>query len=358
MKTININAELNIDVINNYKEILNPDFIFIPIKDSSKIIVNLKDRVLKGQIIYLDEEEKKYSSVSGNFFKVLNIKDMSFMVIKNDYLEESINKRARNLDNLSKDDFMEIYSNNYFKDILNKNINTLYINAIDDDPYIYNKYYYLKNNLKDIEAIIKYISTTFKIKKVRVVIKSSYEELTKNYASSLTYHKMPNIYPIGNTTLLTKQLIKKDNDYLIDLNDLIDMIYEVKKNKVQTEKYISIGGNNLKESYVLNVKKYSYLNNLLTSFDILDDKYNIILNNSLCGEVINPKEVVISSLTDGFIINKISKEEESECSKCALCQSVCPLNLNPLKKDDRCIKCGLCNFVCPSKINIVSRWQK
>ena len=358
MKTININNELNINVTNNYKEILNPDFIFIPIKDSNNITINLKDNVLKGDLVYQDKDIKKYSSVSGTFFKVLDINNMKFIVIKNNYLEESKNTRARNLDNLDKDKFMSIYSNNYIKDILNKNINTLYINAIDDDPYIYNKYYYLKNNIKDIEAMIKYISSTFKIKKVRMVIKNNYSDLVKNYTSSITYHKVPNIYPIGNTILLTNQLIKKDNDYLIDLKDLIEMIYEVKKNKVQTEKYISIGGNNISNPYVLNVKKYSYLNSLLSNIEILNNKYNVILNNSLCGDVIKVKEVVISSLTNGIIINKLNKEEECECSKCALCHSVCPLNLNPLEKDDRCIKCGLCNFVCPSKIDIVSRWQK
>jgi len=335
MKTINIDSELNIKVIEEFKEILNTDFIFIPIKNINNVKVNLKDNVLKGQLVYEDNFTKKYSSVSGKVFKILDINNKIFLVIKNDYKEETINKRARNLDNIDKSKFLEYYKNDKVKEILKNKINTLYVNAIDDDPYNYNKYMYLKNNLKDIEGIIKCLCDNFNIEKIKLVIKSNYGKLTKNYTSSINYHKVPNIYPIGNEILLKKQIIKKDNDYLIDLYDLIDMIYDVKKNKIQTEKYITIGGNNIDMLCVLNVKKYSYLNNLLGNFKFIDKKFEVILNNSLCGSKVNAKDIVISSLVDCVIINKVMEEEVCDCSKC-----------------------GLCNYVCPSKINIVERWQK
>ena len=42
---------------------------------------------------------------------------------------------------------------------------------------------------------------------------------------------------------------------------------------------------------------------------------------------------------------------DEKCLNCGLCYRVCPLGINPLKKNSKCIKCGLCNYVCPSNIN-------
>ena len=124
------------------------------------------------------------------------------------------------------------------------------------------------------------------------------------------------------------------------------------------EKYITINGNYVKNPAVVNVKKYSYLNNILSNFKLLGDDYNIILNNSLCGNIIDPKNVVITSDIKGIIINTMQEYKPSKCSKCGLCANVCPVKINPLVKNKKCIKCGLCNFMCPSKINIVDEVQR
>ena len=50
---------------------------------------------------------------------------------------------------------------------------------------------------------------------------------------------------------------------------------------------------------------------------------------------------------DNICLNRI----EEKCINCGLCYRVCPIGINPLKKNNKCIKCGLCNYVCPSKIN-------
>ena len=124
------------------------------------------------------------------------------------------------------------------------------------------------------------------------------------------------------------------------------------------EKYITINGNYITNPAVVNVKKYSYLNNILSNFKLMGDDYNVILNNSLCGYIIDPKNLVITDDIDGVIINKKMDYKPTKCSKCGLCAKVCPVKINPLVKDSKCINCGLCNFVCPSKINIVDEVQR
>ena len=350
MKTININKELNISIPTIYKELLTPDYIFIPIESS--VLIKLNDHVLKGQLI----SDDKYSSISGTFIKEGKLGNKNYVIIKNDYKELKTNTRARNLENVSKDSFLKYYNNEDIKLLLDKDINTLYINAIDNDIYNYNKYTYLKDNIKDVQDMINLLSRIYNIKQIKIVIKNNYKELLDDYKVNVNYHKVDNVYPIGNTLLLSK-LILKENDYLIDLNDIIDMIYNVKKNKTISEKYISIGGNYI-NNQVIYVKKYTYLKDVLNKLNIDENSVDIILNNSLCGKLIDLKYAIIDDDINCIIINKKQDIKEEKCIKCSLCYEVCPLKINPLLKNKKCIKCGLCNYVCPSKINIVKEYQE
>ena len=357
MKTINLLNKCDLNVLNNYKVILNTDYIFIPIKNEDKIVVKKGDKVLKGTLVY-DDIDKLYSSISGIVLDVINLNNYKYLIIKNDFKESTNNTRARDLNSMSKDDFLSYLNNNNFKNIINNNIDNLYINAIDNDPYIYNKYMYLKNNIKDIAILCKYLKKNFNIENIKIAIKNSYHELLGEYKVDLKYVRVPDIYPVGNNDILSKYLISSSNDYIIELKDIIDVLYEVIKNKKEHEKYITINGNNVKNPSVISVKIYSYLNNILSNYTLLDNEYDIILNNSLCGLVVNPKNIIVTDDIDGVIINKKCKYKTSKCSKCGLCVNVCPMKINPLIKNKKCIKCGLCNFVCPSKINIVDEVQR
>ena len=358
MRTINILNELNLKLVDTYKEILNSDYIFIPIESEEYLLIKVNDKVLKGQLIYDDNKNKRYSSISGIYLKYGILNNQKYCIIKNDYQELTNNTRARNIENITKDNFLKYYKKDEIKSILNSDIDTLYINAINDDPYIYNNFMYLKNNINDISSILDTLIKIFNISKICIVIKNSYNELLKDYKFSVSYFKVPDIYPIGNNKLLKKLVIKNNNDYLINLSDIIDMLYQVKKNKIITEKYITINGNNIVNPMVINVKKYAYLKEILRSFQLIDKDYNIIINNCLCGDVVSLKDTVITDEVEGIIINKKDDTTSFKCSNCSLCANVCPVKINPLEKNEKCIGCGLCNYICPSKINIYERFQK
>ncbi|MBR1416612.1 MAG: 4Fe-4S binding protein [Bacilli bacterium] len=357
MKTVNILRDLNLNIVDNYFEVLTPDYIFIPIVDENYIIIKLNTHILKGQLVYDDNNIKRYSSVSGIALKIGKLNNKKYLIIKNDYKELSISKRARNVDNISKEVFLKYYSNDDIKKILDNKIHTLYINAIDDDPYIYNKYMYLKNNIKDISDIINNLLRLFAIERVEFVIKDSYRDLLNDYKININYNIVNDIYPIGNDKLLRKYLINRDDDFLINIEDILDMVYEVKKNKPILEKYVTINGNLIDNPSVINVKKYTYLKEILSKFNIKEKNYSIILNNSLCGKNISLNDCIITSDINGVIINKNNNNVKMECTRCGLCYDVCPVNINPLIKSEKCIKCGLCNYVCPSKIDVVKEYQ-
>ena len=348
MKTINIVREQNIKVLKDYTDKLDIDYIYVPFEKEENIKVKLQESVLKGQLLYEDNNTKRYSSISGTVVKI----DKHLIIIKNNYKELTTNTRARKLDDLSLESFEKYYSNNKIKSMLSNEINNLYINAIDDDPYTFNKYMYLKKDINEIANVINMLYRLFKINKITFVIKNSYNDLLDSYKVNINYYKVEDIYPIGHKYLIDKFLLKNSSDYLIDLQDIIDMIYEIKKNKVQTEKYITINGD-IDDPKVYNVKKYCSLNEIYTNIKGKD----VILNNSLCGRIVK-NDQIIDDNTYSLIIRNKQENKEVECSKCGLCFNVCPMKINPLKKDDRCIACGLCNYVCPSKINIYERIQK
>ena len=348
MKTINIVREQNIKVLKDYIDKLDIDYIYVPYEDNLSIKVNINDDVLKGQLVYKDNNNSRYSSVSGKVVKI----DDKYIIIKNNYKELTNNTRAKKVEDITLDTFNKLYLNNNIKNILSNEINNLYINAIDDDPYTFNKYTYLTRDLNDIASIINLLYRLFNIKKITFIIKNSYNDLLDSYKININYHKVEDIYPIGNKYLIDKYLVKSSKDYVIDLQDIIDMLYSIKKNKVQTQKYITINGD-IDDPKIYNVKKYCSLNELYTN---LKDK-DVFLNNSLCGKLIK-NDHIIDDNTYSIIIKNKKKPTQIECSKCGLCVNVCPMKINPLIKDDRCISCGLCNYVCPSKINIYERKQK
>ena len=109
---------------------------------------------------------------------------------------------------------------------------------------------------------------------------------------------------------------------------------------------------------VLNVKKYSFLKEIISNIDILDNDYDIIINNSLCGDIVDIKDSIIDDDINLVVINKRREDKIYRCIKCSWCIDVCPMGINPLVKSDKCIHCGLCNYVCPSKIEVERDCQR
>ena len=208
------------------------------------------------------------------------------------------------------------------------------------------------------------IAGIFNVKKIILVLKDEYEEFINYYGNTIIetgnieYKIVNGIYPIGRIDLLEKYLIHNDKDVILNIEDINQIIHDVKRNRPVIEKYITINGNNVKIPYVLKVKKYSLVIDLLKHTDNLQKDVNYILNNSLCGEVLDLGMSLVDDEFNGIIINKNIKNKELSCNNCGACYNICPYKINPLIKNNKCIKCGLCNYICPHKISVVERYQK
>jgi Na+-translocating ferredoxin:NAD+ oxidoreductase RnfC subunit len=362
MKPIIITNEQNIKPISTVTEYLKPDKIYLKLPDLKHLLVKNGESILKEQIVYQDNKNVITSPVSGIVDKNVLIDNINYLIINNDYKESNQNLgHARNLGKMSKANFLNALNDLALNTIFSGEIDNLYINAIDIDPYCFNKYAYLKNNMTKVLDLLKNISNILNINKIIIIITSNYQDLLDDYTKIISdYNKiaiktMPNFYPIGNSVVLKNVLKLNNHDVLIDLNDIIKIDYQVRRNRSVSEVYLTINGN-LLNGQVFKVKRGTFLPVILNQMHIKNSK--IVLNNSLCGKVIDENKTVIDDNIKCLILNKEIAYDEELCSNCGLCYEVCPIKINPLIKNDKCLKCGLCNYTCPAKINIVERFQE
>ncbi len=365
MKTIDLTCELNILPINDFKEKLAPEYIYLPINDNSTLYISIPSKVLKDDLIVKTDNVNYFASVSGEAITYTTINEKKYIQIKNDYLENSsFNGHSKNLNKMTKNVFLNMINDSLITEKMDKKIGTLYINCIEDEPYFFNNYIYLKHNMEEVLDTCKALLSIFELKKIVLLIKQNYQSLITNYIvtiseyGSLEMLTLPNIYPIGNKKLIRSSVKHNENDEFLDLKDLIKIIYKAKKGKINDIKYFTINGNAIKEPVVFIAKKQQLLKELLNDIEIIKNDYTFTLNNSLCGDNITNKDLVIDDSTNGIIINEKSNEISLPCNNCGLCYNVCPMKINPLENNSKCIKCGLCNYVCPMKINIVKGYQE
>lgn len=365
MKTIDLTSKLNIMPVDDYQELLAPECIYIPISNDSKLFIDIPSKVLKDDLIATRDGVNYFSSISGEATGTVELNQQKYLKIINNYLEDSTLKtHSRHLNSLTKESFTEILNDNNLSNILNKDIKTLYIDCIDDEPYIFNNYIFLNNNMDIVLKTCKVLLKIFSYEKIVLVIKQNYQNLINKYIVTISEYgsiemiSVPNIYPIGNIELLKNTISHQKNDEFIYLNDLIKIIYKVRKNKIRDTVFITINGNNVKNPTVFQVKKYQLLSDVFKNIEVINSNYNIYLNNSLCGELLSNLDIIIDDNIKGVILMEKDDCIPLDCNNCGYCYDVCPMKINPLVNSEKCIKCGLCNYVCPMKINIVKRYQE
>ena len=168
-------------------------------------------------------------------------------------------------------------------------------------------------------------------------------------------------YLIGYPKYLCEYLNINENDTLILKTSEIYNIYNaVIKHKSILNNIITISGDNIQKSLVINTKLGVPLTELIDEFiTILDNDYEVFLNGYLKGiKVKKIEDIVITNEIDSIIINKKHTLENTECINCGACQKICPFKINIKKcyfknlNHKLCIGCGLCNFVCPANIDL------
>lgn len=335
---INIRKEQKIAILQEYLEYLNPNYVFIPIKENKNYPKTL---VKKDDLI----EDIKVP-ITGNILATAVNKDKRYLIIKNNHLDEA-NKDETNVSKNSdkKKEKVEFLEN--FKDQ-----ETIYINTFDKDVLTFNNYYLLLKEKDKVIFTLNYLIENTSLKEIYLVIPATYEEIIHEYKKikdkKIKLIILNDYFALGYNDILSKYL-RVNSSNIISIEALFNTYYVI-KSKNSNYVYLTINGNI--KTAVIKATKYTILKELLEYLKIDINDIEICLNNSLINKNIGI-QYVINEETKLIIINKKnkvleSKKDKDNCSNCGLCYTLCPWHINPLKTN-KCYDCGLCNYICPSK---------
>ena len=375
MVSIRENKKINID--NNVRYFLNPDYLYIPIKDGLELSVKTNSEIYKEQVLLKGNGEYVYTPISGKVLgktdsMKLNNKKIECIVIENDF-KEKVNKKkgaVKYINEYTKEEMYErIKKFNACDEYFPENPKILIVNGIDPDPFEKTSSLIVNVHSSKILEAIDAISNILSIKESVFAINNNDSDNVINLTNNIgTYPNiklklMPDIYTIGFKEVLIKNLTNKKNtkeDILyLTVQDVYNIYNVLKRKKPITERLITVSGNAIANPTVVNVKIGTSLADLIKNVcEVTNNKYYVVTNGLIAGKTLSTLNNVITSDTRSIFLNTVDDCEEKKCINCGLCNSKCPVGLNPKylkehKRADRskCIGCGLCTYICPSKIN-------
>lgn len=333
---INIRKEQKITIPQEYLEYLNPNYVFIPIKENKNYPKTL---VKKDDLI----EDIKVP-ITGNILATAVNKDKRYLIIKNSHLDEANKDETKVSKNSDKKKENVEFLENF------KNQETIYINTFDKDALAFNNYYLLLKEKDKVIFTLNYLIENTGLKEIYLVIPATYEKVINEYKKikdkKIKLIILNDYFALGYNDILSKYL-RVNSSNIISIETLFNTYYVI-KSKNSNYVYLTINGNI--KTTVFKATKYTILKELLEYLKIDINDIEICLNNSLINKNIGI-QYVINEETKLIIINKKDKVLESKkdtCSNCGLCYTLCPWHINPLKTN-KCYDCGLCNYICPSK---------
>ncbi len=365
LKLIKLEENPNVLIVNRINNYEDPKEIYIPI--INKQTFKLNDYVFKNT--YFGNFISSISgTISGSKKILFKNNYISALKITNDFKENiKVKTRKKEINNIEE---LKITLKKYFlNDIYAKldinKIKNLVITSVDEEIYSLNEFIILTNYYNEILETIERLLNILGLKKGVLAIKNTNVSSIKNVKSILgTYPKielnlLPDKYLISNKIFLSKFLnLDIENTVYLSSQDIYNIYLSCFKGKNIDEKIITISGDAIEKSLIINTKLGVWGKELVKKFiKIIDNDYEIFINGYLNGvKVQKLEDIIITPDIDTIIINKKSKELATTCINCGACLKICPVDINVQKcflkqlSHKKCIGCGLCNYVCPAKL--------
>ncbi len=366
----------NINIDKNINYFYNPDNIYIPLIKGMIITKNENLNVYKDELLLKGKDFDYYSPISGVIKRLdddvyIDNEPIKAIVIENDFKEEVKKKKyaTKYIDDLKVEKVLELINKYNILDIpLNPLAKTLVISGIEVDPFERNNTFIINNYSSKILETIDALINIFHFEKTYFCVTDSNSEVVYNLTSNIgTYPNISlkvlnNSYTLGFESvlinkLLTKKELKWKYNYLT-CEDVLNIYRILKRDNPISEKLITLGGNALEETKVLQVKLGTKVGDIIkNNAEIINDKYLVVQNGLINGTVLKELNNIVTMDTRSIFLNTKDTRKEKKCINCGLCMFKCPVGLNPklikMGKGDKskCIHCGACTYVCPSLIN-------
>lgn len=372
-KLIELEKDASIQVSSIIEKYEKPDYIYIPVENSSTIVTKVYDKVKIGTPLIKVASTVVTSPVSGivQGIKIMNTLKgkMSAIEILNDFEETKvidpiIKKQGGTIKKEVLDKLLKAHFNLDFN-----NVKCLILNCIDDDPYILTENFYLLLNYEGILETLDKLDKLYNFEHITICVKDNNGENINKLMENLGMYPniklniVPNLYLLGKEKILLDYLEFNIKDSYVVKASLFYHVYNLLlRNRLINNKLLTISGNGLKNPMVVKVKIGTKLADVVKSLvQVKKEDLSYIINGLMSGYMIDLKDFIITNEVEGLLIMTNKKNiEASKCIKCGACIDICPVGINPLLLENpdylkqvqaKCLKCGLCSYICPSYID-------
>ncbi|MEA5002687.1 MAG: electron transport complex subunit RsxC [Christensenella sp.] len=371
----------------------------------AKPLVAAGQRVLMGQKIGEAQgfvSANIHASVSGTVAEIaqitgLNGKPVQAVVIENDFLDEQAFSPVENIDELTKEQIIEI-----IKEAGNvgmggatfpthvklcpppdKKVNLLLINGAECEPFLTADYRLMTECPKRIIFGVKMLMRALDVNKAIIGIEDNKPEAIEKMMAACDTHAIrvvpvPTKYPQGSE----KQLINAITGRVVPAGGLpMDagvVVVNIASTKAIADAFYT--GEPLLRRVVTVSGAVNNPQNLLVRLgvsaqEVLDyaggfssEPLKVVSGGPMMGLPVPEMDCVITKGFSGLLVldkTYTKKEKESNCIKCGKCAEVCPMRLMPMmisasamfedfEKAEQydaldCMSCGCCSFICPAK---------
>ncbi|MGB9720229.1 MAG: electron transport complex subunit RsxC [bacterium] len=263
-----------------------------------------------------------------------------------------------------------------------KKLDILVVNGCESEPNISTDYHIILEYPVCVIEGAKIVQKILNVPRVVFAISENYEgaaRLLKKEGAEVKI--MPDRFPQGAESLLTKKILKKNvpaNGLPMDIGVFVQNVstcyaifQAVKYGKPLIERVITVSGNGIKQPKNILVKIGTPISDIVQFCGGLKSNVKkIIFGGVMTGIAQFSMSTPVIKTINGIVFqDSINDGEEKGCVRCGKCVDACPMHLIPQtifaritqsNYDDafgqglnECIECGSCAYVCPSYIPLV-----
>lgn len=370
-KLLTISKDVNIKVASTIHDYLIADNIYLPIDPTDKLLIHSKN-IKKGERTHEHQKKNYYSPVSGKILKIEVRKnshgiDAYYLNIKNDFQENDSYTGVSEFTTvkISTDFVKKVKEYPDYPWYKFRKKTKIVLNGIEDEPYIANKPFLHKYYAREILQMLDILSDVFKIPEILLCLKENDRESIETIEAFIgTYPNMslkilPDVYPIGETSILTHYLQLDKTAVIVSSEEIFDLYREIVKDRRKDAILVTLTGDEVKNPQVVRVKIGTPLKDVVKdTIKLKSDNVRIIINGLLRGYESKIDDVILTEDIRAIYFMSPKEYPESPCIHCGKCNEVCPTKASPYtsylskgqKQSKKCIQCGLCSFICPSHI--------
>lgn len=391
-----------------------PKVVYIPVSQhigiSSEIIVEVKEKVQKGQVIAKSGgfvSSNIHSPVAGTVTKLDKIIDTSgykkqCIVIRTDIkdssnleeiefpIKEEIKLEPKEiLQRISDYGIVGLGGATFPSHVKlsvkeDKKVDCLVVNGVECEPYLTADHRLMLEKTKEIIVGVKILKRALYVDKVIIGIENNKKNAIQAFLKATKNEKDIHVaalkvkYPQGSEKQLVKALLKREvpkNGLPLDVGVIVHnvgtifAIYQAVQNNLPlTERVVTVTGKKLENASNYWVKIGTPITDLINEVGGFPEGTRKLINGGpMMGKAIKNTDVPITKGTSGILVvseEEASRGEQQNCIRCGECVYVCPMGLEPhllMNLTEKgfyekafsediltCIECGSCSYICPS----------